>query len=261
MLVLLGVILLHLGANAIDDVFDYSNGVDEIANATFPADFDAWKPLPRKLITLNQAKVISGLLFLSSLAIGAFFWNLVGFWAFGLALAGTGLAIFYTAPPLKLDYLGYGLGELAIFFSFGPIPVLGAFYVETGNLTLNAFLLSIPIGLMTVTILVDHDLIFYEVYSKSKKMSLATILGRERALMFSLVATMISYLLVVGFFLIGIVQVYALLAPLFSALILARKSKTFLRPKEPPPFYVPFTLNGLFANWGFSLILALALLL
>ncbi len=260
-LTLLGVILLHLGANAIDDVYDFQNGVDQVANSIFPRDFGGWKPLPRGLISLKNAKLVSVALFGFSLSIGAYFWYLVGFWAFGLALIGVLLATFYTAPPLRLDYHGFALGELAILLSFGPIPVLGAFYVQTGALAFNALLVSIPIGLKTVTVLIDHDLIFYEVYSKSKKFSLGTVLGRRNALRASLAMTVASYLLVIGFALGGIIPFWGILAPFASAIVLERKASVFLRPEETPPFYVTFTVNGLLSNWTFALVLALTILL
>ncbi len=259
-LVILGVVFLHLGANAIDDVYDLENGVDQVANSMFPKDFGGWKPLPRGLISLRNAKLVSGGLFALSLIIGVYFWHVVGFWAFGLALGGVALATFYTAPPLRLDYHGYALGEVSILLSFGPIPVLGAFYVQTGMLALNALLLSIPIGLMTVTILIDHDLIFYEVYAKSRKFTLGTVLGRKNALKASVALVVLSYILVVGLVLAGILPVWALLAPLVSGVILARKASTFSRPAEPPPFYVPFTVNAMISNWSFALLLALTIL-
>ncbi|HYB04407.1 MAG TPA: prenyltransferase, partial [Nitrososphaerales archaeon] len=179
LLVLLGVVMLHLGANAIDDCYDFQNGVDAIANSMFPPDFGGWKPLPRGLITLRKAKVVSGLLFFGSLLISLYFWTVVGYWSFILAGAGILLATFYTAPPIKLDYRGKGLGEIAILLAFGPIPVLGAYYVQTAVLSISALLVSIPIGIMTVTILVDHDMIFFEVYQRAKKFSLGAVLGRS----------------------------------------------------------------------------------
>ena len=171
------------------------------------------------------------------------------------------LAISYTAPPLKLDYRGLGLGEIAILLAFGPIPVLGSFYVQTGILTLPVLLVSIPVGIMTVTVLIDHDLIFYEVYSASKKFSLGTVLGRTRSLSASLLLTIIAYVSVFALVDAKVLPIWSCLAPIISVLILARKAKTFNRPNEPPPYYVPFTVNGLFSNWIFCLVLALTILL
>jgi 1,4-dihydroxy-2-naphthoate polyprenyltransferase len=261
LLVLLGVVLLHLGANAIDDCYDFQNGVDAIANSMFPLDFGGWKPLPRGLITLRNAKVVSGLLFFGSFLISLYFWTVVGYWSFILAAAGILLATFYTAPPFKLDYRGKGLGEIAILFAFGPIPVLGAYYVQTATLSLSALLVSIPIGIMTVTILMDHDIIFFEVYQRAKKFSLGAVLGRSRTLSASLYLTLISYAMVAVLVAERVLPLLSLAAPIISAIILSRKSKIFRQSGEAPPFYVPFTVNALLSNWMFALLLAVTVAL
>jgi len=261
LITLLGVGLLHLGANAIDDCYDYQNGVDAIANSMFPPDFGGWKPLPRGLISLDNAKKVSGLLFLASLLISIYFTLVVGYWSLIFALAGVLLAIFYTAPPLKLDYRGKGIGEIAILLAFGPIPVIASYYVQTGELSFSALLVSLGVGIMTVTILIDHDMIFYEVYRKAKKFSLGAVLGRSRALSISLWLTVLGYVLVVALVTARILPLASLAAPIVSAIILARRSKAFTRSGEAPPFYVPFTVNALLSDWMFSLVLAISIVL
>ncbi|MFI5420526.1 MAG: prenyltransferase [Nitrososphaerales archaeon] len=258
-LVLAGVILLHLGANSIDDCYDYQNGVDRIANDFFPKDFGGWKPLPRGMISLRNAKFVSFALFAGSLIFAGYFYFVVGIWSIIFGVSGILLAAFYTAPPLKLDYLGYGLGELSILFAFGPIPVLGSFYVQTGHLSFLALLIAVAVGLMTVTILIDHDLIFYEVYSKARKLSLGTILGRATALKSSLALTMIAYTIIIGLVGARELPITCLAAPLLSAVILFRKASTFRRGSELPPFYLPFTVNALLSDWIFSLVLAITI--
>lgn len=257
LLVLLGVALLHLGANAIDDCYDYENGVDAIANSMFPPDFGGWKPLPRGYISLRNAKIGSALFFAGSLLISLYFWGIVGYWSFVFAAAGSLLAIFYTAPPLKLDYRGKGLGEIAILLAFGPIPVVGSFYVQTGLLSLSALLMSIPVGIMTVTILVDHDMIFFEVYQKAKKYSLGATLGRRNALRASLYLTVFCYFLVLIFVAVKILPILCLIAPIVSGAILSRKYSVFNKSEEHPSYYVPFTENAMLSNWIFTLLLAI----
>jgi 1,4-dihydroxy-2-naphthoate polyprenyltransferase len=259
-LVLLGVVLLHLGANAIDDAYDFQNGVDKIANSTFPKDFGGWKPIPRGYISLERGKFVSFLLLAAGIVVGIYFWYTVGYFAVILAIIGTLLAIFYCAPPLKLDYRGLGLGEAAIFFTFGPIPVLGTYYVQTGSISLDAFLVSVPIGLMTVTILMDHDLIFYEVYKKSGKLSLSTVLGRRKALIGSALITVVAFGMILGLVAAGILPIWCTAAPLISGAVLLRKRRDYGSSDKPPPFYVPFTVNALYSDWLFSLFLAIGIL-
>lgn len=258
---LVGVMLLHLGANAIDDCYDFQNGVDEISDSIFPKDFGGWKPLPRGLISLRNAKFTSYLLLIGSITIAVYFTIVVGPWSLILGTAGVLLAVTYTAPPLKLDYRGHGFGETAILLAFGPIPVLGSFYVQTGMLTLPAFIVSLPIGITTVTILMDHDLIFYEVYVKAKKFSLAAILGRSRALYTSLFMTIFSYLIVFALIYSSVLPFWSLVAPIVSTIVLLSSGKTFGRPNEPPPYYAAFTARALLANWLFALIIALTIVI
>src|SRR5437667_101367 len=108
--------------------------------------------------------------------------------ALGIAIPGILLSYFYAAPPVKLDYRGLGMGELAIFLSFGPIPCLGTYYVLTGGLSLIPLILSIPTGLLTTSVLLSHDKIFFDAYSEAGKRSLAVVLGRNltNKLMFAL---------------------------------------------------------------------------
>ncbi len=69
------------------------------------------------------------------------------------------LAFFYVAPPLLLAYIGRGLGELDILISFGILPLLGSYYIQTGHVTLNAVLASLPVGLYTTAVLYFHHFV------------------------------------------------------------------------------------------------------
>src|SRR6266849_9124963 len=170
-LTLLGSVSLLFAANGIDDVYDQLNGVDSTADRLFPKEFPGWKPITRGLITVRDGLVISGLFYLLSILVGAYLSLLVGWLAIGIAVPGILLSYFYTAPPLKLDYRGLGLGELSILLSFGPIPCVGAFYVLTRSIAVVAAVLPVSTGLLTVNVLLMHDLIFFEAYKQAGKRS------------------------------------------------------------------------------------------
>jgi 1,4-dihydroxy-2-naphthoate octaprenyltransferase len=51
-----------------------------------------------------------------------------------------------------------GLGELAVAAGFGPIMVLGAYYVQTGHYTLRPLVLSIPVGILVMLILYANEI-------------------------------------------------------------------------------------------------------
>src|SRR6202048_5547872 len=65
-------------------------------------------------------------------------------------------SVFYTAPPLKLVHRG--LGERSTALAFGPIMVLGAYYVQTGHYALRPLILSIPVAVLVMLILYANEI-------------------------------------------------------------------------------------------------------
>ncbi len=138
---------LLIASNSIDDVYDYINGVDQASERMFPKEFPGWKPIPRGLMSVDQGFAISFAFYLLSL-VGGRLSRLRG----GLDRArdrypGDPTRATSTSLRLLSSTIGVSaLGELSIFFSFGPIPALGAFYVLTRGLALLPLLASIPCG-------------------------------------------------------------------------------------------------------------------
>jgi 1,4-dihydroxy-2-naphthoate polyprenyltransferase len=102
-------------------------------------------------------------------------------WALAFGVAGFLLAFFYVAPPLRLAYIGRGLGELDILISFGILPLVGAYYVQTGNVTTSAFLASLPIGLYTTAVLYFHHFLHWRADKEVGKITPIVALGEHRA--------------------------------------------------------------------------------
>ena len=78
-----------------------------------------------------------------------------------LLLADDGIAsvlagYFYTASPFSLAYRG--LGEVVVFFFMGPVIVMGAYYVQTEAFAWEAFIASVPIGLLVAEEVLCHPI-------------------------------------------------------------------------------------------------------
>src|SRR5256714_14771240 len=90
-------------------------------------------------------------------------------WAIAFGVAGFLLAFFYVAPPLRPAYIGRGLGEVDILISFGVLPLVGSYYVQTGTVTLTALLASLPIGLYTMAVLYFHPFLHWRAHDGGGK--------------------------------------------------------------------------------------------
>ena len=154
-LVFLGASFLHLSANTFNDYFDWKAGTDQANNDYFLQYSGGSRSIELGLITEG------GLFRLASsfLVLAAIFGVVVMFgpWARGMDLFWYGAAgavggFFYTAPPFKLA-ARRGLGEVSIGLLFGPILTMGAVFALTGVHSWDAFLLGIPVGLLTTAIL------------------------------------------------------------------------------------------------------------
>jgi len=259
-LVFIGALLLQLAANIIDDVYDFQSGIDDISNKMFPPDFGGWKVLPRGLVTVQNAKLLGYGLFAVCMIIAVYFGYVIGLPALILGLLGVFLGIAHTGPPFRFAYRGFALGELGIFLAFGPIATLGSYYVMTGEFSYLPILASIPSGLLTAAVLVDHDLIFFGPYKEGGKRTLAVVLGTSKAMAVSSAAAMISYAIIFFGVLSARFPITVLLS-LIALPLLIRKVSLQRKSAFNALHYVKITmlsflftvLFGLFVSLGFLL--------
>ena len=73
-----------------------------------------------------------------------------------LGLTAVFLSLLYVVPPIRLG--ARGIGELATFFSFGPFPILGTIIALGQQITLEAILVSLSLGLLASSIRYLHHL-------------------------------------------------------------------------------------------------------
>ena len=139
-LCLLGVELLHAAGNVLSDWFDYRSGVDnENAFAVPNLVFHHFEPV--------EYLTFSIVLFIAGATVGAIIAILSGpvLWIIG------GVGVLLTA--LYSFFKFHALGDADIFIIFGVLTVLGTAYAVTGELHWDALMLSVPIGIITVSVL------------------------------------------------------------------------------------------------------------
>ena len=257
-LVVLGSSTAHLASNTIDDTYDYASGVDVVSNNMFPPDFGGWKVLPRGLMTLGQAKLIAYLFFSVTIVVGLYLTIVAGPLVLLLGVIGIFFAYFHVAPPLKLGYRGLGLSEIGIFLSFGVLPVVGSFYVQSSYLSVQSIISGIPLGLLTTCVLINHDQIFYEPYLKAGKKSFTVTVGRKPAITTALILTALSYATV-------LVAAVGKLMPITTLLIFltiplfVKQVRLYSRPAQSPLHYVKLTQTTFTLSVIFGVLLALGL--
>ena len=168
-LTLAAVLLLQIGAQLINDYYDYSRGIDT-GNSLGPGGLIQQGLInPVRALTYGLAALAVGGLLGAILAIS------VGWLAFVFGLLGLLAAYLYSGPSRGLSSLA--LGELVSFCVFGPLLTLGAYLVQTQHLDRMVFILSISLGFLATAFIQVNDMRDAESDAQAGKHTLASLLG------------------------------------------------------------------------------------
>jgi 1,4-dihydroxy-2-naphthoate octaprenyltransferase len=217
-LCVIGMFFAHLGANAANDYFDQKSGVDLYAYEQIPESRGSGvcgsDILTKGLLTMKEAAAAVAVFFAVAFVCGVILALTSGWLIFFLAVIGFVLGFFYCAPPLTFGYRGYGLGELVIFLAFGPLPVIGTYYVLTGNLSLTAALASLPLAFFTASVVFNQHFAHAPADEAGGKRTPVVIWG-EKAMRH------VTRLLLYGVYISIIVGVYLNVFPVYALAALA----------------------------------------
>lgn len=155
LLALVCIALLHAGANVLNDVFDELNGADRLNTQRIHPYTGGSRVIQDGILSLEQMRGWGTLLLLSAVLPGLWLVAYGGPWVLALGLAGIALGVAYSAPPAQLA--ARGLGELAVAAGFGLLPVTGSAWLQSGELTAPALLLSITVGCWVANILLINE--------------------------------------------------------------------------------------------------------
>jgi 1,4-dihydroxy-2-naphthoate octaprenyltransferase len=144
----LSMALLQVGANMLNDVYDYRNGLDRQVNPASGAVVRGW-------ITPRQALVGSAACIAIGSVIGFYIVSRVGISILCLGAVGVLGGILYTWGPWPLKY--HALGDLAVFLNFGVLGALGAWTVQTGHLSWVPAVWAVPMSLLVIAILHSNN--------------------------------------------------------------------------------------------------------
>jgi 1,4-dihydroxy-2-naphthoate octaprenyltransferase len=200
-LTLLGAMAVHLGLNVTNDIFDTLSGVDAV-NFT-PTKFSGGsRVLQYGLVTMRQMITLAAVFYAVAIIVGLVLVAISGLGLLWLGVAGVLISYFYTAPPLRLVHRG--LGELCVALGFGPIMVLGTYFVQTGQYALRPLILSIPVAILVMLILYANEVPDRFADAKAGKRTLVVRMQPAAVIRGYAAAAAVAYLVVIAGVVFGI---------------------------------------------------------
>ena len=104
---------------------------------------------------------------------------MTSWWLIAVGAAAIAAAWGYTGGKNPYGYLG--LGEIFVFIFFGLVATMGSYYVQVEELTLDSFLIAIPMGALSCSILVVNNIRDRALDALAGKKTLAVRVGDKTA--------------------------------------------------------------------------------
>ncbi len=200
-----GIVMAHSAGDFVDDYFDYINGNLGNKEQQFHDS-----PLISGKVTLRQVLIATIICLAIAAGIGVYLLFEIGMPVLYLMLAGTFIVLFYTSPPVRLNYRG--LGETALFFAFGPMIVVGVYYVLTGTITWEPVFASLPLGIFTMNVGIVSNTFDYEDDVKNGKRCIPVRFGQAFAVRLIIIGTILAYLSIAAGVILGFMPTWTLIS-------------------------------------------------
>lgn len=180
-LTVIGSVLAQVGANIINDIYDYKIGIDK-EDKKNGIPHGGSMVLSMNFMTLDQMKMGATVALALGSLIGFYLFLVAGPIVIYLTIFGVLSSIIYTATPAAFKYKA--LGDIQVFISFGCVITLGAYVVQTHEFSWLPVLLSLPLGFLIDAILHSNNIRDISFDGKFNVKTLPILIGENASIKF-----------------------------------------------------------------------------
>ncbi len=163
--------LIQIGTNFANDYFDFVKGADTEERIGFK------RATAEGLISAKEMKTATILTMALAFVLGLYLVWHAGWVILALGVASLVFGILYTGGPFPLGY--NGLGDVFVFLFFGLVAVMGTYYVNALEWSIDSFWASLAVGALSTNILVVNNLRDIVQDQAAGKNTLGVLLGEN----------------------------------------------------------------------------------
>lgn len=205
LLAFFGLLLAHISVNVFNEYFDYRSGVDFATQRTpFSGGSGA---LPTGLVKPDQALWLAVGTLAAIIPIGIYFITVKGWLLLPLLIVAALCIVLYTPFILKTGWPEWVPGV-----GLGILPVLGAYFVQTGTYTLPAFIASVPSGILVHNLLLLNEFPDVAADTKVGRRTMPIVMGKRGASIVYSALTVSVYVWIIGWVIAGVMPLFTLIA-------------------------------------------------
>jgi len=190
-LAFIGLLLCHISVNVLNDYYDYKSGIDLKTRRT---PFSGGSGLlPTTSLKPEHVFWFGIACFLLAVPIGIYFVLVKGWLLLPLLLIAAICIILYTPLLTRLGWPEWSPGV-----GLGALPVLGAYFIQTGEYTIPAIVASIPSGILVHNLLLLNEFPDTEADKTASRKTLPITMGKRGASIVYSALTGMVYLWIIG---------------------------------------------------------------
>ena len=155
LLALLATMCVHAGSNVLNDVGDDIGGTDRQNEDRIYPYTGGSRFIQSGIMSVDRMVRLGVSLLVIAVVAGLFLFFSRGMMIVWFGLTGVSIAVLYSLGPVRLA--STGLGEIAVGFAFGVLPVVGAAWLQSGVIDNAVILYSVPISAWVAAILLINE--------------------------------------------------------------------------------------------------------
>ena len=200
-----GLLLCHISVNVLNDYYDYKSGIDLKTRRTPFSGGSGF--LPSAALKPEHVFWFGIACFLLAVPIGVYFVLVSGWLLLPLLIIAAVCILLYTPLLTKLGWPEWSPGV-----GLGALPVLGAYFIQTGEYTIPAIIASVPSGILVHNLLLLNEFPDAEADKTAGRKTLPiTMSGKGAGIVYSAL-TIIMYLWIIAWVTFRLMPVFCLLA-------------------------------------------------
>ncbi|GED19760.1 1,4-dihydroxy-2-naphthoate polyprenyltransferase [Kurthia gibsonii] len=195
-------LFLQIATNLFNEYYDFKRGLDTADSVGIGGALVRHGTKPSSVLAF--ALILYGL----SILIGIYICMNSSWWLVVIGIIGMLIGYLYTGGPMPIAYTPFG--ELFAGLSMGIGFILIAYFIQTGDVSMTSFLVSVPLGILVGGINMSNNIRDIKEDTIGGRKTLAILLGREKAIQLLAISFIVSYAWIVGLVVFGVVSPWLL---------------------------------------------------
>ena len=248
---LIASMLIQAATNMFNEYYDYKLGLDNENSVGIGGTIVRHGVQPKTIMLIALS------FYAIAMLLGVYICAVSSWWLVAVGLVCMLIGYLYTGGPYPIAYSPFG--ELVSGAVMGSGIVLIAFFIQTGTVTLEAVLISIPSMILVGGIMLSNNIRDIEGDTAGGRKTMAILVGRSNAVYILMLFFIVSYLWIAGLVIIEDLTYWALLV--LVCIPLPIKAIEVFRLKKEPLEVMPAMKNTAKTNTFFGFLLAIGLLI